>query len=138
LAAYGLGGLLFSATVARLVTLLGARGLARGGGALSGLCFATLALAPNLSLAGLAIGLCGLSFFMLHNVLQTQATQMVPAARGASLALFAMAFFLAQSLGVAVAAPVIDHLGVAPVFATAAIGLPLLGAWMAASLHGRG
>jgi hypothetical protein len=49
-----------------------------------------------------------------------------------------MAFFLAQSLGVAVAAPVIDHLGVAPVFATAAIGLPLLGAWMAASLHGRG
>ena len=51
----------------------------------------------------------GLGFFMLHNTLQTEGTQMAPEARGTSLALFASMYFLGQTAGVALAAPVMDR-----------------------------
>ncbi|HJQ60529.1 MAG TPA: MFS transporter [Vineibacter sp.] len=135
MAAYGGGGLLYSANVGRLVMLLGERGLARIGGVLLGLSFAALAIAPTLMLAVIAIFVCGLGFYMLHNTLQTHGTQMAPAARGAGVALFATALFFGQSLGVALAAPVIDRFGATPVFVAAAVGLPLLAWALAASLR---
>ncbi len=133
--AYGGGGLLFSASIRHLVVLLGERGLACTGGLVLGATFVVLALAPALWLAVIAIGIGGLGFFMLHNTLQTRGTQMVPHARGAGVAAFATALFMGQSLGVAVAAPVIDRIGAAPVFLAAAAGLPLLGIWLAVSLR---
>jgi predicted MFS family arabinose efflux permease len=133
--AYGGGGLLFSASIGRLIGLLGERGLACTGGVVLGATFVVLALAPALWLAVIAIGIGGLGFFMLHNTLQTRGTQMVPHARGAGVAAFATALFMGQSLGVAVAAPVVDRIGAAPVFLAAAAGLPLVGIWLAVSLR---
>ena len=50
----------------------------------------------------LAVGslLAGLGFYMMHNTLQVNATQMVPRARGASVSMFAACFFLGQATGV--------------------------------------
>jgi predicted MFS family arabinose efflux permease len=45
----------------------------------------------------------GLGFYMLHNTLQTQATQMAPTRRGAAVSLFAFCYFVGQSVGVALA-----------------------------------
>jgi predicted MFS family arabinose efflux permease len=137
LTAYGGGGLLFSALIGRLVMILGERGLARTGGLLLGASFVVLSLAHALWLAVLAIFVCGLGFFMLHNTLQTHGTQMAPHARGAGVGAFATALFLGQSLGVALAAPVVDHIGVVPVFLAAAIGLPLTGLALASQLGQR-
>ena len=39
----------------------------------------------------------GLGFYMLHNTLQVNATQMAPAHRGSSLALFAAILFIGQA-----------------------------------------
>ena len=47
---------------------------------------------------------------MLHNTLQTNATQMTPEARGTAVAIFSSAIYLGQRLGVALAAPVFDRL----------------------------
>jgi len=135
MAAYGGGGLLYTGNVARLVLLLGERGLAWIGGLLLGLSFVALTIAPSLWTAVIAIALCGLGFYMLHNTLQTHGTQMAPEARGAGVALFATALFFGQSVGVAVAAPIVDHIGVAPVFLAAAVGLPVTGLFLAASLR---
>jgi hypothetical protein len=41
----------------------------------------------------------GLSYYMLHNCLQTEATELAPTARGSAVALFACGFFLGQALG---------------------------------------
>lgn len=133
--AYGGGGLLFSFGVARLVALLGEGGLARTGGCLLGLSFVALTLAPALWVAVAAIGVCGLGFYMLHNTLQTHGTQMAPDARGAGVAAFATALFFGQSVGVAIAAPIVDNIGVAPVFLAAAVGLPLTGLVLATCLR---
>ena len=102
-----------------------------------GLAYLMLALAPRALLAPLAVTLIGLGFYMLHNTLQTNATQMTPQARGTAVALFSAAVYLGQTAGVALAAPVVDRAGAVPLFVGAAILLPLLGLWFAGQLKRR-
>jgi predicted MFS family arabinose efflux permease len=52
---------------------------------------------------------------MLHNTLQVNATQMAPAQRGSSVALFAACLFLGQSTGVALAGLASERFGTGPV-----------------------
>jgi YNFM family putative membrane transporter len=59
---------------------------------------------------------------------------MAPQARGLAVSLFAFFLFTGQSLGVALAAPVVDRFGARPVFATAAIVLISIGFWFRAQL----
>ena len=66
---------------------------------------------------------------MLHNTLQTEATQMTPEARGTSVALFASMYFIGQTVGVALAAPVMDRYGARPLFVVSAVLLPALAFW---------
>ena len=54
---------------------------------------------------------------------------MVPEARGTSVALFASMYFLGQTLGVALGAPVMDRYGAQPLFVISAIALPALAFW---------
>jgi predicted MFS family arabinose efflux permease len=64
---------------------------------------------------------------MLHNTLQTNATQMAPSSRGTAVSLFASCFFTGQSIGVWLASMSIDRYGYYPVFCAAAIVLPIIG-----------
>jgi predicted MFS family arabinose efflux permease len=64
---------------------------------------------------------------MLHNTLQTNATQMAPEARGLAVSCFATAFFLGQSSGVSVAAPAFDYAGAGPLFVGSGLILLALG-----------
>jgi predicted MFS family arabinose efflux permease len=52
-----------------------------------------------------------MGFYMLHNTLQTNATQMAPTRRGTAVALFAGIFFLGQSAGVAMAGRLVEAIG---------------------------
>jgi predicted MFS family arabinose efflux permease len=65
----------------------------------------------------------GLGFYMMHNTLQTHATQMAPERRGTAVAAFACCFFLGQSLGVGAAGLVVDRAGTQWVLAAGALGL---------------
>ncbi|MDQ2780665.1 MAG: MFS transporter [Pseudomonadota bacterium] len=99
--AYGGGGFVFAVGSRRLVARLGESGLVAWGGVLMTLSLLTVAFAPAW---GWALGGCfllGLGFYMVHNTLQVNATQMAPARRGAAVAAFASCFFLGQSVGVA-------------------------------------
>ena len=106
---FAIGGLVYAATVRPLMRRLGQTGIANAGGVLMGLSFLTLAIEPVWYFAPLATLGVGLGFFMLHNTLQTEGTQMTPEARGTSVALFASMYFLGQTVGVALAAPVMDR-----------------------------
>ena len=96
-----------------------------------------LAVQPAWWLAPFAVTAIGLGFYMLHNTLQTVATQMTPEARGTAVAIFSSALYLGQALGVAAGALVVDRLTAAPLFVAAAIGLFLLGWWFARALRRR-
>lgn len=126
---FATGGLIYAATVRPLMRRLGQSGIANAGGVLMGLSFLTLAVEPVWHFAPLAVLGIGLGFFMLHNTLQTEATQMTPEARGTSVALFASMYFIGQTVGVALAAPVMDRYGARPLFVVSAVLLPALVFW---------
>jgi YNFM family putative membrane transporter len=136
-AAFGGGGFLYVLTAHHLVRLLGERGLVLWGGTGLGLSFAVLAIAPNAIVAFGAFAICGITFYMLHNTLQTNGTQMAPEARGSALALFALCLFVGQAIGVPVAAPIVDRYGAEPIFWFAAFFLPVLSWYFAWALRRR-
>jgi len=121
------GGAAYAFSARHFIAALGERGLALGGGASLSIGFMLLALAPAAWVAAIGLMFIGCGYYMLHNTLQTHATQMAPEARGAALALFAMTFFSAQSLGVWLGAKVVDNFGAPPLFVLSSVGLALLG-----------
>jgi predicted MFS family arabinose efflux permease len=67
--------------------------------------------------------------------LQTNATQMAPAARGLAVSTFANALFLGQAVGVALCGYLIDRIGFAPVFIVFGGALAVLGGAFAQMLQ---
>ena len=135
--AFAIGGLIYSLSVRRLVERLGQIGLVTGGGVMLALAYATIAFAPHAYFAPFAITGIGLGYYMLHNTLQTNATQMTPEARGTAVGIFSSALYLGQTLGVAINAPVFDRFSAVPVFVMSGAGLLALGLWLARKLRQR-
>ena len=105
---YGVGGLLYSQMARRWLAWLGERGLVRAGAAMVVVGLLVLAWGSGVWLGMLACLMTGLGFYMLHNTLQVQATQMAPAARGTAVTLFACSLFFGQSTGVLLMAQSVD------------------------------
>lgn len=123
---YGFGGLLFATTSSRLVPLLGEVGLARWGGVLLGAAMLAVGLGPAWWWAIPGCLIAGLGFYMLHNTLQINATQMAPQRRGAAVASFASCFFLGQSAGVTLAGLAAERFGTAATIVAGALGVLLV------------
>ncbi len=127
---YGVGGLLYSQMARRWLAWLGERGLVRTGAALVTVGLLVLAWGSGIWLGMLACLMTGLGFYMLHNTLQVQATQMAPAARGSAVTLFACSLFFGQSTGVLLMAQSVDMGWLAYAFTAAAVGVSGLGVWV--------
>jgi predicted MFS family arabinose efflux permease len=137
-AAFGIGGLIYAALVPRLVGRFGQTGLATFGGLLVGAAYLLLAVAPAWWIAPAAVVAVGLGFYMLHNTLQTNATQMAPESRGLAVSLFAFVLFCGQSVGITLAAPVMDRYGARPVFLVSVVVILGLGVYFRRQLLLRG
>jgi predicted MFS family arabinose efflux permease len=123
---FGIGGLTYAGLVKLFVHRLGQVRIAIAGGFTIAAGYVILSLEPVWWLAPIATIAVGLGFYMLHNTLQTNATQMTPQARGTAVAIFSSAIFIGQTTGVALGSLVIDRLGAVPLFVTAAVTLPIL------------
>ncbi len=131
IAAFGAGGLLYAWRSQAWLRQLGEQGFSRWGASLFGLGIAVLTLSPSLAPVFVGAFGAGLGFYMLHNTLQTLGSQIHPQARGSAMALFAFVLFAGQTVGVMLSAALIGQLGFTSVFGLAALGLPLLGWWIA-------
>jgi YNFM family putative membrane transporter len=127
LGSFALGAIGYAFFVKRLVALLGERGLAMLGGGLTALCFVALALSPVWQTVIPPILLAGFGFYMIHNTLQTNATQMAPEARGFAVSSFACAFFLGQAAGVAICGHLAEAFGYPAVLTATGSALAVLG-----------
>lgn len=125
---FGVGGLIFATGSRHLVQRLGEVGLTRYGGWLMGVALMVIAYSPYRWLSLPACLAFGLGFYMLHNTLQINATQMAPERRGAAVAAFASCFFLGQSAGVALGGAVLAFTGTAHLMAAAGLGVLFTGA----------
>ena len=98
----------------------------RLGGVLLGACLGGLALLPSWMAAVPVMFVIGFGLYMVHNTLQTNATQMAPDARGSAVSLFTFVFFISQAVGVTVLGLAVDRAGYGWVFAAAGAGLFVL------------
>jgi len=105
------GGVVFAIFARRVVPVLGEARMSAWGTVVIALSVLGIAWIPWLGAAPLTCFGAGLGFYMLHNTLQVNATQMAPTRRGAAVALFASLFFLGQSVGVALWGRVVEGIG---------------------------
>ena len=124
---FGFGGVAFALASGKLVRGLGEAGLTRWGALLLALSLLAIGTAPTWIWAIPACFLAGMGFYMLHNTLQINATQMAPERRGAAVAAFSCCFFLGQSAGVGLCGLLVAHLGTAAILAGGAIGVLVVG-----------
>jgi YNFM family putative membrane transporter len=128
-AAFGLGGLVYSVSVAWLVRRLGERRMIIAGALLLALGYAAFGLAQTWQVATVALFVSGFFFYMLHNTFQTLATELAPEARGVAVSLFVLTIFLGTAAGVAIFGQIEARAGYPALFLTAAVGLAALGLW---------
>jgi predicted MFS family arabinose efflux permease len=120
---FGFGGLLFAAASGAFVSRLGEVGLSLWGGLFVAGSLLTIGVTPVWWWAIPGCFFAGFGFYMLHNTLQTNATQMAPERRGAAVSSFACCYFMGQSVGVALAGAMVEQAGTAAVIVVGAIGV---------------
>lgn len=136
IAALGLGALVYASFAPVIVRRLAPRAMARAGGAVMGLGVALFGLAAiPWYLAPAFFFLIGFGFFLLHNNLQTQATELSQTHRGSAVALFAASYFIGQAVGPPLYGLAMAALGVMPALFLFALLLAGLGFIAAAALR---
>jgi predicted MFS family arabinose efflux permease len=135
MACFGLGGLVYSSLVHRMLRQFGQRGCVLIGGLLGGTLYLVLLAVPSWPLTVPCIIGMGFSFYTLHNTLQTKATEMAPHARASALALFSMLWAGGQAIGSLVIGLGIHLAGYTPVIAASAIGFVAFSLVLRANLH---
>jgi predicted MFS family arabinose efflux permease len=108
---FGLGGLAFAFQSRRWIGVFGEVKLIQTGALVMCVSLISLGWMPLWWLTMPACFLFGLGFYMMHNTLQINATQMAPERRGAAVAAFASCFFLGQSSGVAISGATLTTVG---------------------------
>ena len=129
---FGAGGLVFALASRALLGGLGERGLVRWGGAVLVAAYLAVGLAPSWHWPLAGCFLAGIGFYMVHNTLQVNATQMQPQRRGAAVSAFAACFFLGQSAGVALSGGWVEAFDTRGLLVGGALGLAGV-AWLFAS-----
>ncbi|MDQ6680708.1 MAG: MFS transporter, partial [Pseudomonadota bacterium] len=127
LGAFGIGGLFYALSVRRLIALLGVRRMCVIGSVTAACGYAALIATNRWWLDAAAMLVVGVSYYMLHNSLQTEATELAPAARGSAVALFACGFFAGQGLGPLLFGAIFHGIGFGAALLASALGLVVLG-----------
>ncbi len=99
LAAFAVGGLVFSLLVAWMLRALGAPLMLVIGGLVCAAGLVVIGLAHDWRVYAVALLGMGLGFYMLHNTYQVNVTELAPDARASAVALHACAFFLGAAAG---------------------------------------
>jgi len=138
LAGFGVGGLIYSLLVRWLLERLDEAGFAISAALVLLVFFVCLPFSPTWQVVAPLCMLGGFGFYLLHNTLQTKATEMFPRARGTAISAFALCLFCGQAVGVALFGRAIAAFGYTPSFVFVGIALLLLAWFFARQLRGHG
>lgn len=137
LGAFGLGGLIYAAAVFRIVRVLDERGMIITGGVILGCGYMSLLLVPAWWLSMPVLLVTGFGFYLIHNTMQTRATELSAHARGTAISLWVFMLFVGQGFGVYLFGKIIDRGGYAPVLIIGGIGIIAVALWFARRLKSR-
>ena len=124
---FGFGALTYAFSAGHILKLLDEQGCARIGGCIVLLGYGAMALSSTIILTIFGSFAAGLGYMMLHNTLQTNATQMVPDDRSGAMSLFAFCLFVGQAVGVSAFALLSSHIDNQAVIALSGLVVAVLG-----------
>jgi predicted MFS family arabinose efflux permease len=113
LAGFGLGGFVYTALVRVMLGRLGLYKLILAGGVVSGAGLSLLSIGTTWPAEMAIFMIVGVGFYMIHNSLQTQATELAPENRGSAVAMHSFFVFLGQAFG-----PIVYGIGLTSVGTT--------------------
>ena len=122
-AGFGVGGLVCSISVKKLVNRIGELGILLLGGTLLGVAFVSIGLMPVWQWFIPLVVMLGMGYYTMHGTLQTRATELAPDARGTAISLFAFFFFMGQATGPQLLGSILKANGYGAAFVTSGIGL---------------
>jgi len=127
IAAFGLGGIVFSLSLPFLVVRMTEKYLMLCGATGAAIAFVLIALNLTWYVLALVFVLFGLGFYMLHNCIQVHVTDLSQTARGAALSMHSSAFFTGQAIGPIYYGFTFGHFGTSlpPLFG--AVGILIIG-----------
>lgn len=125
---FAIGGLLYAASIARLLRLVGMLPLMTAGAALAAAQIVFIALGPSWLWQFASCMLMGLGFFLLHGSFQVLISEILPEARAGAVSLQAFCFFCGQFIGPLLYGFGILHAGKIPTLFAAAALLLVIGA----------
>jgi predicted MFS family arabinose efflux permease len=127
IAAFAVGGLLYTMSVSRLLPRIGVRGLMIGGSVAVGLQIAATAFGPRWEVQALCFLIMGWGFYCLHGSLQVFSSELAPEARASALSLHAFCFFMGQAVGPIIYGFALSHAGKLPTLMSSAAMIMVLG-----------
>ena len=137
LSGFAIGGLVYTAFVRVMLLKLGLYNLIRAGAFLSGLGFVVLSPEWSWPVEMAVFVAIGAGFYMIHNSLQTQATELAPDSRASAVAAHAFFFFLGQAAGPLIYGFSLERFGTQATLVAAGLTFALTGLATATGLKAR-
>jgi predicted MFS family arabinose efflux permease len=136
IASFAIGGILYTLNVRGLLRVLGLRRMLLASGVFAAGAFLVLAPAPVWQVQAAALFAMGIGFYMLHNSLQTQVTELAADSRASAVSIHAFSYFMGQAIGTPLFGLGLVTIGATAALVSCAAGILLLGL-LAASVLGR-
>ena len=114
IAGIGAGGVVYSLSLALILRFATRRGMMAAGGFIASLGLLGIALWPDWRIDVLFYSVTGFGFFMLHNSVQAEVSELAPAARSTAYSLHAFSFFLGQAIAPIAFGPMHNAIGAGP------------------------
>lgn len=135
IAAFAVGGLLYTMSVSRLLPRFGVNGLMIGGAVVVALQFVIVAFGPRWEFQALSFLIMGWGFYSLHGSLQVFSSDLAPEARASAMSLHAFFFFMGQAVGPIVYGFTLGYAGKQATLVVCALIILVLGIVAARLLH---
>ena len=126
-AAFAVGGMVYSLSVTHLLRLLGQKQIMMAGGLFAALGLFIVAASPPWQVQAIAFALMGLGFYMLHASIQVYVTEFAPATRSSAVAFHTFSFFVGGGISPVLYGLGLDRLGPGITLSIAAVAMVLIG-----------
>ena len=126
-AAFAVGGMVYSLSVTQLLRWLGPKQIMSAGGIIVALGLFIVAFSPPWPVQASAFALMGLGFYMLHASIQVYVTEFAPATRSSAVAFHTFSFFVGGGISPVLYGISLDRFGPGITLSVAAAAMVLIG-----------
>jgi DHA1 family inner membrane transport protein len=127
-AAFAVGGMVYSLSVRQLLRWLGAKQIMTAGGALAAIGLFIVGAGPSWPVQALAFAAMGCGFYMLHASIQVYVTEFAPATRSSAVAFHTFSFFVGGGVSPILSGIGLERLGAPVTLSIAGVAMVLIGA----------